>query len=215
LLLGLGGDAAEPVGVDPFAGAARLLVTGPPGSGRSTVLELLLCEALRQRIRVVVAAASSPRLEKTAHRYGVAVVRPHDTLSAIDAGTLLLADDSDLFADTPTGDALAALTAGSRRDVAVVVAARDDDVTLAFRGIAAAVRRSRRAIVLHPGRSHDALAVAPRSRSPAPAGRGILLDPESTRGADGPIAVQIALPSRPELIPCVGIGDLSAERRSP
>ena len=45
LVLGVAGDCLEPISVDPFAGPARLLIAGPPRSGRSTLLRLLARQA--------------------------------------------------------------------------------------------------------------------------------------------------------------------------
>src|SRR5690606_21874040 len=63
LLLGLGGDAAVPLGLDPAAGG---LVVGPPGSGRSTALAHLVLSAARCGLAPLAIARDGPVLAAAA-----------------------------------------------------------------------------------------------------------------------------------------------------
>ncbi len=65
-LLGLAGDQAQPLIFDPFATVGRLLVAGPPRSGRTTVLRSLAHQAGALGICTVVAAPARSPLAATA-----------------------------------------------------------------------------------------------------------------------------------------------------
>ena len=203
--LGAGGDAAGAVSVDLFAGAARLLVAGPPRSGRSSTLRTLLVQAVRAGVAVVVAAPRRSPLVGAAEAHGIAVVAPDaeaDTAAsaAASAGqhrTLLLVDDSEAFLDTLVGDAMSAAVRAAPAGLAAVVAGDSDDLPLTYRGVAAEVRRSRCALVLQPGPGDGDLIGRrlPRRRGDAPAGRGVLIG-DAAWGADfaEPVPIQVALP---------------------
>jgi len=201
-IVGVGGDGAEALSVDLFAGAARLLVAGPSRSGRSNALCTLFVQAVRDEIAVVVAAPPRSPLAGAAKAYGIAVISPDDAPAAVNLAstrrTMLLVDDSEAYLDTPVGDALGAAVRGAPDGLAAVVAGNSDDLPLTYRGAAAEVRRSRCALVLKPGPG-DADLVGqrlPRRRGAQPAGRGLLVG-ESAWGAGfatAPIPIQVALP---------------------
>jgi S-DNA-T family DNA segregation ATPase FtsK/SpoIIIE len=200
--VGVAGDRAEPLSIDLFAGAARLLVVGPPRSGRSSVLHALLVQALRDDVPVMLAARQRTLLARTAEAYGIAVLGPDAPAAGASASgqtrTLLLVDDSEAFLDTPVGDALTAAVRNAPAGLSAVVAANSDDVPVTYRGVAAEVRRSRCALVLQPG-SSDADLVGRRLRSRRGAqlpGRGLLVaDPAwGDSLATEPVPLQVALP---------------------
>lgn len=200
--LGAGGDAAEPLSIDLFAGAARLLVAGPPRSGRSSALCTLLLQAACDGITVVVAAPHRSPLGDTAQARGIAVIAPDAPAAVAKLATvqrtLLLVDDSEAFLDTPVGDALCAAVRAAPAGMAAVVAGNSDELPLTYRGVAAEVRRSRCVLVLQPGPG-DADLVGRRvthRRGRTVAGRGVLIGDRAwgIGFAAEPVPIQVALP---------------------
>lgn len=171
--LGPGGDDAEIVRVDLTHG---LLVAGPPGAGRSTVLSVIAAALVRSGVRVLrlvdPAAIPSPPLQ------GVLEVGPEDVAAACrdDTGVeVLLVDDLDdlersypgLSDRLPPGPSL----------VATVTSA---SAAGAFRGAVAAMVRRRRVLALDVHDHASAELLGPRAPwcvdpSHRPAGRGVLL----------------------------------------
>ena len=156
-LLGVAGDLAVPFEVNLFAGARRLLVAGPPRSGRTSLLRTLLAQARTDGVAATVAAAPHSALSQAAEILGVPVLTPTDPARAVetitdsaDARQLLLVDDVDLFLDTAIGDALTAAARG-RPSLAVVASGRTDELVLTYRGLGADVRRGRCGVVLQTG----------------------------------------------------------------
>jgi S-DNA-T family DNA segregation ATPase FtsK/SpoIIIE len=204
-LLGVGGDEAVPVAVDLFAGDARMLVAGPPRSGRTTVLRLILEQGYRRNsIKLLVAAPRRCALATSAEQCGVQVLTPDDSPARVratgDRPVLLLVDDSEAFVDTPLGDALTELVRSSPGHVAAVVAARSDELAVTYRGIASEVRRSRSGLLLEPAPGDGELLglQLARTRSIRLPGRGVLaVDPQQLSGvidSRHAIPIQVALP---------------------
>lgn len=204
-LLGVAGDEAAPIAVDLFAGDARLLIAGPPRSGRTTALRLILEQSYRRDdLKVVVAGPRRCALVASAEQCGVQMVTPDDPPALARAISerplLLLVDDSEVFLDTPIGDALTDLVRSSPGQLAAVVAARSEELAVTYRGIASEVRRSRSGLLLQPGPGDGELLGLQlgRTRSARLPGRGVLaVDPQRLCGvSDGrhAIPIQIALP---------------------
>jgi S-DNA-T family DNA segregation ATPase FtsK/SpoIIIE len=204
-LLGIGGDDATPIGIDLFGGDARLLVAGPPRSGRTTVLRLILEQVCGSKdVDVRVAAPRRCALVAVAERRGVEVVMPDDPPAVVrspgERPLLLLVDDSEAFLDTPVGDALTGLLRHEAHRFAVVVAARSDDLAVTYRGVANEVRCGQAGLLLQPGPGDGELLGLrlPRTRSVQLPGRGVLvLDqqhlPEYGNGLHA-LPIQVALP---------------------
>ncbi len=186
--------------LDLFAGAARLLVAGPPRSGRTTVLCSLAEQARDAGITVRVAAPARSALTATAQRLSIPVITPDTPEVALPVTrTLLLVDDSEAFADSPAGDRLTAWVRAGAASVAAVVAGRADDLATSFRGLATEVRRSRCGILLRPGPVDGELLGArlPRTPSSGPPGRGVAIGEPSWGPLfdDGePVPIQVAAP---------------------
>ncbi len=193
VVLGPGGDAGDPVLVDLHR-TGGLLVTGPPGSGRSTALAALAAR---------LAAAGTPTLLVGPSRRGagpapaaplaaapLAAVpggscppgEPVDDPAVLQAwadglaggdggaGGVVLADDLGQLPDTLL-DALAAVTAPGSAAV-LVAAAAPGDVAGAYRGPAPALRRTRTALLLQPARGDGELLGLRLPRAPLPSRRG-------------------------------------------
>jgi S-DNA-T family DNA segregation ATPase FtsK/SpoIIIE len=207
VVLGVGGDAGEPIAVDLFAGDGRWLVAGPPGSGRSSLLAGALTQLHAAGIEVQVAAHPRSQLGEVAARLGIEALAP-DGLApdrpATDRRLAVLIDDVELFTDAAIADALrdlAQLHEPGRGDgsTAVLASGRSDDLANAYQGIAATIRRSRTGVLLRPAPADGALLAVqlPRTRAISPVGRGVLVcdQPQIVQLARGRAAlpVQIAL----------------------
>ncbi|WP_375476831.1 FtsK/SpoIIIE domain-containing protein [uncultured Jatrophihabitans sp.] len=200
-VLGVGGDSARAVRFDLFAGDRRLVVAGPPRSGRSTAVRSLLGQALDAGVAVVVAAPARSPLSAFARERDVLVLGPDlaaDAAPEIGSTTLLLVDDCEAFADTAAEQLLMSWAAAGD-GLAVVLAGRSDDLATAYRGLGALVRRSNCGLLLRPGPiDGEILGVRlPRRAALGPPGRGVLVpDPRWGREyADGaPLEVQVASP---------------------
>jgi DNA segregation ATPase FtsK/SpoIIIE, S-DNA-T family len=191
-LLGVGGDDGNPISVDLRSGARRMLVAGPPRSGRST----LLCSILRQatRLSVLVAAPERSPLVAAARHAAVAVVTPTGPFDGLLPHDLLLIDDCEAFTDTAVGDALVDVV----RDRACIAvgSGRSDVTAVSFRGVAAALRQFGSGVLLRPGAlDGELLGVSlPRVRPDPVAGRGVLVPDAAWRLGDQPIPLQVAVP---------------------
>jgi S-DNA-T family DNA segregation ATPase FtsK/SpoIIIE len=206
VILGVGGDDAAPLVVDLCAGRARLLVAGPPGSGRSTLLLGLLGQLVRQGRRVTVGAAEHAPLAAAARAAGIPLLTPDDeppgaarpaAEPSTDPPEVLLIDDCEQFRDRPVEQLFTGWAGAPHRPV-VVAAGSSDELAVAFRGIAVQVRRARCGVLLRPGPGDGDLLGLPRlgRRAGGPAGRGVLLgDPAwGPQFARGPVPIQVALP---------------------
>jgi S-DNA-T family DNA segregation ATPase FtsK/SpoIIIE len=196
VVLGVGGDGADPLVAELFAGRRRLLVAGPPGSGRSTLLRSLLDQLTAQDVPLVAGAPESSPLAARARGLGARLIGPDDVVTPWGDGAVLLLDDAEAFLDRPAGGALTAW-AQQHPQAAVVVSGCTDDLALTFRGIAAHVRKARCAVLLAPGPGDGELVGVrlSRSRAAGPAGRGVVLgDPAWGRQFAVPLAIQVAQP---------------------
>jgi S-DNA-T family DNA segregation ATPase FtsK/SpoIIIE len=203
MCLGVVGDAAVPLRIDPFGGAGRILIGGPPRSGRSTLLRSLLAQAVQEGLPTVVAAPPRSPLAAEASRAPVRLIDPADRTDALGAPptqpTLLLVDDSETLVDAAIGDELVSWVRASHAPLAAVVAGRADDLATTYRGVAAEVRRSHCGILLRPGPvDGELLGVRlPRRPSAGPPGRGVVVgDPcwGDVFDEGEPVPIQVAQP---------------------
>ncbi|MGH8862473.1 MAG: FtsK/SpoIIIE domain-containing protein, partial [Jatrophihabitantaceae bacterium] len=185
--LGVGGDEASALSVDLGAGAARLLVAGPPRSGRSTLLATILAQ-WRGSAATVAAPHRSPLAGATA-------IRPGDPARSLPDRGLLVVDDVEAFADCEIGDTLAEWVRAGRPGRIAVVAGRSDALAVSRRSLAADVRESCCGVLLQPVPADgDLLAVAvPRVRATPLPGRGLLVADPAWRLGTEPIPFQAAI----------------------
>jgi S-DNA-T family DNA segregation ATPase FtsK/SpoIIIE len=195
IVIGVGGDRAEPVEIDIFSGARRLLVAGPARSGRTTLLRSIGLQAPKDA-RVLVLVRPRSALATFAERHGWETLSPDSTLLAHNGGErlLVLVDDAERLADSPAADHLASWLREDPDGVAAVVAGRTEDLTITYRGLAAEIRRSRVAVLLQPSILDGELVGAslPRTQPEPIAGRGVLLADPAWRDP-APIPIQIAM----------------------
>lgn len=170
--VGLGDDDAGVVRVDVTPG---LLVAGPPGSGRTTVLGVVARTLVRSGVRVLrlVDPAGTPLTTPA----GVQDVGPADLAMASggDAAVLLVDDLDDLLRAHPELDDVLPAS------LSLVASVTSSSAAQAFRGTVAALVRRRRVLVLDVHDHASAELVGARAAwsvepSRRPAGRGVLLN---------------------------------------
>jgi DNA segregation ATPase FtsK/SpoIIIE, S-DNA-T family len=199
-LLGAGGDALGPVGVDLLQTSPGFVVGGPPRSGRSTVLETMARSLTHRGVPVVLVTPRRSPLRGLTLPGVLGVVGADDDAEVL--GKLLdgveryvvLVDDAELLLDTPLDDRLGRVVRAARdADQAVVAAGTTGDLSTQYRGFVVDIRRSRSGLLLSPQSQGDGdlLGVRlPRNMVAGPLGRGLLVQ----GGAVTP--VQAALPDR-------------------
>jgi S-DNA-T family DNA segregation ATPase FtsK/SpoIIIE len=196
--LGLGGDDASVVGLDPRRDGRSWLVAGAAGSGVSTALALVAQTLARQGRPLAVASAGAGPLDNLrsdpAVRLWVDVADPGELVSLrrAEPGLAVVVDDADRLVDTPVDDVLRQIASLVARDSGLVVCGADvRGVATQYRGLAVDVARARTGVLLGPTSAVDGdvfglrLAADPT----APPGRGHLV----RRGRVVP--VQLAAPS--------------------
>ncbi|MBI9114740.1 FtsK/SpoIIIE domain-containing protein [Sanguibacter suaedae] len=205
--LGAGGDHGLPVGLPA---GSHMLVCGPPGSGRSSALQVVADHARRYGHLLGVASRESavavpgvPALES----YGPAAAAEFlegILQAARQAGgtrpTTVVLDDLDALglAAPAAVDALHA-TLGQLPTLRVVASSATGTAAGAFRGLVAELRNRRRGLVLDPAAQGSAevfgvdLAwhVDPQVRVP---GRGVLVEGSTI------VPLQVAIPRRSVLV---------------
>ena len=195
LVLGLGGDELDGVGLDAAATRAGVLIAGPPGSGRSTAL-LTVAAALAELGLPVVAVAPRPSPLRQLPGCVTELVDAALLTSLLgDGGVALVVDDAELLLDSPLAPVLEQAVRRARDVGTVVVAAgTTDDLLACYRGFVVDLRRSRTGLLLSPQTAGDGDLLGVRlSRSTGGdviPGRGLL----AVRGQVHPL--QVALPER-------------------
>ncbi|MEV0148088.1 MULTISPECIES: FtsK/SpoIIIE domain-containing protein [unclassified Nonomuraea] len=194
-LVGAGGDALSPLGIDLYAQGPGAVIAGPSRSGRSSVL-LTAAHSLIAHGTAVVAIA--PRRSPLRDLRGAVAVLDgnatdlQDLLAALQEYVVLV-DDAELISpDGPLGMALEeVLRSGRDGDHGLIIAGSTGDLTQAYRGFVAETRKSRTGVLLsvQSPADGDLLSVRlPRGAVGGPPGRGLLV----TMGTMTPI--QTALP---------------------
>lgn len=190
---GVGGDALTLFGLDALDHGPGLLVVGPRRSGRSTTLVTMASSALDRGWAVGLVVPRRSPLRELEGRDGVVGVltleATKDEIAALvaqlspsaDRPTALLIDDLELVGtDGALADAIVEHLGSVRDKPGVVVGAGTaDELSGAYRGPAAALKKSRSGLLLAPGSPNDGDLFGirlPRSALGAPnAGRGLLV----------------------------------------
>lgn len=189
--IGVGGGVLSPVEHDPARHGRRMLVTGPPGAGRTTALAGLGRCLLHQGHRVVVVlpggrGETPPRAWAALARGTpglVQVLGPEDAATLADLrrrhrGMALLVDDVDRLRPGELADVVGALVQVVDRDEGFVALAGSVEAAAgAVRGPVAEVARARTGIVL--GRAgpldNEIFGLRLPRLVHTPAGRGLLV----------------------------------------
>ncbi|GAA3242571.1 FtsK/SpoIIIE domain-containing protein [Nonomuraea helvata] len=181
-LVGAGGDALAPLGLDLLAHGPGAVIAGPSRSGRSSVL-LTAAHSLIARGTPVIAVA--PRRSPLRDLDGaVAVLDGNATNLAELVAELrqyvVLVDDAELVnADGPLGTALEeVLRSGRDGDHGLLIAGATGDLAVAYRGFVAETRKSRTGVLLAVQSQADGDLFSirlPRGTVGGPSGRGFLV----------------------------------------
>jgi S-DNA-T family DNA segregation ATPase FtsK/SpoIIIE len=194
-LVGAGGDALAPLGLDLLAHGPGAVIAGPSRSGRSSVLMTAARSLIDQGTPVIAIAPRRSPLRELAG--ALAVLDGNATnlpeLVADRQRYVVLVDDAELInADAPLGTALEeVLRSGRDGDHGLLIAGTTGDLAVAYRGFAAETRKSRTGLLLAVQSQADGDIFTirlPRGTVGGPPGRGFLV----TTGTMTP--VQAAFP---------------------
>ncbi len=192
-MLGAGGDALAPLGIDLLAQGPAAIVAGPARSGRSSALVTAARSLLSRDVPVVVVTPRRSPLRDLAGTPGVLAVldgggrpidgSPEEPLAALVAGHaryVVLVDDAELVSpDTPTGMALEEiLRTGRDEEHGLLIAGTTGDLATAYRGFVAEARKSRTGLLLSVQSPADGdlfTVRLPRGAVGGPTGRGLLI----------------------------------------
>ncbi|MEV5414487.1 FtsK/SpoIIIE domain-containing protein [Thermopolyspora sp. NPDC052614] len=192
-LLGVGGDALAPLGIDLLTGGPGAAVAGPARSGRSSALVTAARSLLSQDTPVLIVTPRRSPLRDLADAPGVLAVldgngrpldgSPETPLPALLAGHpryVVVVDDAELLSpDSPTGAALEdVLRTGRDEEHGLLIAGTTGDMTTAYRGFVAETRKSRTGLLLsvQSPADGDLFSVRlPRGAVGGPPGRGLLI----------------------------------------
>lgn len=165
---GVGGDSLALFGLDALEHGPGALVLGPRRSGRSTALATMATSALQRGWRVgLVLPRRSPLAALADEVAGVLTSEANrdqvrEVLSGLlpddERPSLLLVDDLELVGtDGPLADGIVEhLTHLRDRPALVVGGGTTDELGAAYRGPAAALKRSRSGVLLSPASPNDA-----------------------------------------------------------
>ncbi|PZG40934.1 cell division protein FtsK [Spongiactinospora gelatinilytica] len=196
-LLGVGGDALTPLGVDLVGQGPGAVIAGPSRSGRSAALLTAARSLLAAGTPVAVVAPRRSPLRDLSGQQGVlAVLGADGDLRAALTGHdrfVVLVDDAELISpDSVLGGTLEeVLRSGRDAEHGLIIAGPTGDLTTAYRGFVAEARKPRTGLLLSVQSPADGdlfTVRLPRGAVGGPPGRGLLV----TLGTVTP--VQAALP---------------------
>ncbi|SDK24393.1 DNA segregation ATPase FtsK/SpoIIIE, S-DNA-T family [Nonomuraea maritima] len=197
-LVGAGGDALRPLGLDLLAHGPGAVVAGPSRSGRSSVLVTAARSLISHGTPVVAVAPRRSPLRDLKGALAVLDGNATDLAELVSdlSRYVVLVDDAELVnADSPLGTALEEiLRTGRDGDHGLLIAGTTGDLAVAYRGFVAEARKSRTGVLLSVQGQTDGDLFSlrlPRGAAGGPQGRGLLV----TTGTLTPI--QSALPDTP------------------
>lgn len=178
IVLGIGGDHAEPV----YLPLTSLLLAGPPGSGRTNALTLIIQQCARAGREVVLIASDAAATP----RAGAARIVPPEgatgALEGVGDGAVVLVDDLDLALSwDPHAPWVEALRRRVHEGQPTIATATVSAAASSYSGVLAQLRRRRTGIVLHPGDrlANDVFGVdvaREADTDSTSAGRGVVVD---------------------------------------
>ncbi|MCP2361932.1 S-DNA-T family DNA segregation ATPase FtsK/SpoIIIE [Nonomuraea thailandensis] len=181
-LVGAGGDALAPLGIDLQAQGPGAVIAGPSRSGRSSTL-MTAARSLIARGTPVVAVA--PRRSPLRELEGALAVLNGDATNLLELVAehdhyVVLVDDAELVnPDSPLGTALEeVIRTGRDGDHGLLIAGATGDLAVAYRGFVAEARKSRTGVLLAVQGQTDGDLFSirlPRGAGGGPSGRGLLV----------------------------------------
>lgn len=192
LLIGVGGENVEPLGLDPINGPGAFIIGGPGMSGRSTTLMTVVASGLGAGMDVVaIAPRTSPLRDLSGP--GVRAVLTGTDITAdqlrplldttIGPAVMIAVDDADLLREIEADGWLRTVIPEAReRRLLFVLAGTADDLGKGFSGWLVEARKARQGVLLRPGNIVDADLIGGRLRRTdigldLPSGRGYLQVP--------------------------------------
>ncbi|MEQ4715255.1 FtsK/SpoIIIE domain-containing protein [Nonomuraea sp. B19D2] len=181
-LVGAGGDALAPLGLDLLAHGPGAVIAGPSRSGRSSVLLTAAHSLIAQGTPVI---AVTPRRSPLRELDGALAVLDGNATNLAELVAdlrhyVVLVDDAELVnADAPLGMALEeVLRSGRDGDHGLLIAGATGDLAVAYRGFVAETRKSRTGVLLAVQSQADGDIFSirlPRGTVGGPPGRGFLV----------------------------------------
>ncbi|HET8987522.1 MAG TPA: hypothetical protein VFN43_03335 [Humibacillus sp.] len=174
--LGVAGDTAAPVCVDVSGAAGRLLVVGPPRSGRSNVLVVAARQLTAYGRDIAVITGRRSPLKSMITERGMHVLSPHDDRRFVELRRAhpelaVLVDDLEAVEGSELERALAECVGLVDESQGLVWATADTArANAAFRGLVPGLARHGTGLVLCPGAPTDGDCLQAR---PEPTGRAI------------------------------------------
>jgi S-DNA-T family DNA segregation ATPase FtsK/SpoIIIE len=196
IIIGVGGDTADPLVLDLAAGAHTLLVIGATRSGRSVALASVGAQLKRRpRVRLVVLAPPRSPLSRVVAGFGATLTDGPHGIAAVAGHTVVLIDDCEHIADTPAERLVLDRLRARPDETSVVAAMSPDQLAAAFRGLAAQLRRVGCGLLLQPAAGDGELlgVTLPRQQRPELPGRGVLVSDPAWE-LPRTLAVQVAMP---------------------
>lgn len=196
LLAGLGGEDLETLDFDLGRDERRILVVGPPRSGKSTTLRTLMSQLLSAGRQVAIVAPRRSPLAQLPAQPGLHVLRTDEADRFIElrrehVDLAVFVDDSDLLEGTPLESALVEATRLVENAAGLIAVALDSRRAAgAFRGLVPEVTKAGVGVILWPAgpADGDLLRVRVEPQTARVPGRGVLV-------TDGiPTPIQVALP---------------------
>ncbi|MEV6151114.1 FtsK/SpoIIIE domain-containing protein [Nonomuraea sp. NPDC052129] len=194
-LIGAGGDALAPMGLDLLAHGPGAVVAGPARSGRSSVLVTAARSLISYGTPVI---AIAPRRSPLRTLEGALAILGGDgaglqELLADRDRYVVIVDDAELInPDSPLGTVLEeVLRSGRDGDHGLIIAGATGDLATAYRGFVAETRKSRTGVLLSVQSPADGdlfTVRLPRGAVGGPPGRGLLI----TMGNTTPIQAAIS-----------------------
>ncbi|MFG1963878.1 FtsK/SpoIIIE domain-containing protein [Nonomuraea sp. NPDC049028] len=194
-LIGAGGDALAPMGLDLLAHGPGAVVAGPARSGRSSVLVTAARSLISYGTPVI---AIAPRRSPLRTLEGALAILGGDgaglqELLADRERYVVIVDDAELInPDSPLGTVLEeVLRSGRDGDHGLIIAGATGDLATAYRGFVAETRKSRTGVLLSVQSPADGdlfTVRLPRGAVGGPPGRGLLI----TMGNTTPIQAAIS-----------------------
>ncbi|NRQ39803.1 cell division protein FtsK, partial [Nonomuraea sp. NN258] len=195
-LIGAGGDALSPLGIDLLAHGPGAVIAGPSRSGRSSALLTAATSLLTQGTPVIVVVPRRSPLRELDGALAVLDGNATDLqeLTADLERYVVVVDDAELISpDSTLGGALeAVIRSGRDGEHGLLIAGTTGDLASAYRGYVAEARKSRTGLLLAIQGQTDGDLFSlrlPRGVSGGPPGRGLLV----TTGTITPI--QAAIPA--------------------